>query len=137
MVWSPYRNAISHAPRSAKPTPDDPVPGRDPGRGHGRGLPHSDAKVMQVRQLVETRTPSYERIGKRTGLAPSTISNWCTAGKWTRPLFAPRATDTVPRWRAGIRLRRRTLAGRLYELAGGWVAGSEAQPAAHFAKRRR
>jgi len=136
MVYSPFRNAISHAPRSAKPTPDDPVPGRDPGRGRGRGLPHSDAKVMQVRRLVETTTLSYEQIGKRTGLAPSTISDWCIAGKWTRPLFAPRATDTVPRWRARIRLRRRTLAGRLYELAERWVRELEAQPGVDFAKLR-
>ena len=136
MIWSPYRNAISHAPRSAKPTPDDPVPGRDQGRGRGRGLPHSDAKVMQVRQLVETTTLSFEQIGKRTGLSPSTISNWCTAGKWTRPLFAPRATDTIPRWRARIRLRRRTLAGRLYELAERWVRELEAQPGVDFAKLR-
>jgi hypothetical protein len=136
MIWSPYRNAISHAPRSAKPTPDDPVAGRDPGRSRGSGLPHSDAKVMQVRRLVETTTLSYEQIGKRAGLAPSTISNWCTAGKWTRPLFAPRATDTIPRWRASIRLRRRTLARRLYELAERWVRELEAQPGVDFAKLR-
>ena len=31
--------------------------------------------------------------------------------------FAPRATDTVPRWRASAKLRRRTLAARLHALA--------------------
>ena len=131
MVFSPFRSAISHAPRSHTPTPDDPclAPG-------SRGRPHSDAKVMQVRQLVETMILSYEQIGKRAGLSPSTISNWCTAGKWTRPLFAPRATDTIPRWRARIRLRRRTLAGRLYELAERWVRELEAQPGVDFAKLR-
>jgi hypothetical protein len=132
MVFSPYRSAISHAPRTGNPTPDDPCLAR----GGGRGLPHSDAKVMQVRRLVETTIWSYEEIGKRTGLAPSTISNWCTAGKWTRPAFAPRATDTVPRWRASIRLRRRTLAGRLYDLAERWVRELEAQPGVDFAKLR-
>ena len=132
MVFSPYRNAISHAPRSRNPTPDDPCLAR----GGGRGLPHSDAKVMQVRRLVETTILSYEQIGKRTGLSPSTISNWCTAGKWTRPAFAPRATDTVPRWRASIRLRRRTLAGRLYDLAERWVRELEAQPGVDFARLR-
>jgi len=132
MVFSPFRNAISHAPRSRNPTPDDPCLAR----GGGRGLPHSDAKVMQVRRLVETTILSYEQIGKRTGLSPSTISNWCTAGKWTRPAFAPRATDTVPRWRASIRLRRRTLAGRLYDLAERWVRELEAQPGVDFARLR-
>ena len=132
MVFSPFRNAISHAPRSRNPTPDDPCLAR----GGGRGLPHSDAKVMQVRRLVETTILSYEQIGKRTGLSPSTISNWCTAGKWTRPAFAPRATDTVPRWRASLRLRRRTLEKRLHEMAERWVRELESQPDVDFAKLR-
>lgn len=58
------------------------------------------------------------------------------AAKWTRPLFAPRSTDTVPRWRAGVRLRRRTLAGRLCDLSERWVRELEAQPGVDFAKMR-
>ena len=70
MVFSPFRSAISHAPRSPKPTPDDPVPGRRPGKGR----PHGDGKVAQVRRLIETTTHSYVEIAKRTGLpAPSVV----------------------------------------------------------------
>src|ERR1041385_482652 len=54
MVFSPSRSAISHAPRARKPTPDDPCIG--PGR---KGRPHSDAKVNEVRRLIETTTYSY------------------------------------------------------------------------------
>lgn len=132
MVFSPFRSAISHAPRSHKPTPDDPVPGRRPGTGR----PHADAKVMQVRRLFETTTYSYAEIAKRTGVAPATISDWSKAGKWTRPLFAPRAADTVPHWRASLRLRRRTLSRRLHDLAERWVRELEAQPGVDFAKLR-
>lgn len=70
MIWSPYRNAISHAPRSHTPTPDDPVPGRRPGTGRS----HGDAKVMQVRRLIETTTFSYVEIAKRTGIPSATVA---------------------------------------------------------------
>src|SRR5919112_2126859 len=131
MVWSPFRNAISHAPRSRNPTPDDPclAPGR-------RGRPHSDAKVQEVRRLIETTTYSYLEIARRTGVPTTTIARWMTSAKWPRPAFAPRATDTVPRWRASIRLRRRTLAGRLFDPAERWVRELEAQPGVDFAKLR-
>jgi transposase len=132
MVFSPFRSAISHAPRSHQPTPDDPVPGRCPGKGR----PHGDGKVVQVRRLFETTTHSYAEIAKRTGVRPATISDWSKAGQWTRPLFAPRAADTVPRWRASLRLRRRTLAARLYDVAERWVRELEAQPGVEFAKLR-
>ena len=132
MVHSPFRSAISHAPRSHKPTPDDPVQGPSGGRGH----PHSDAKVMQVRRLIETTTLGYAEIAKRTGVSHGTISRWCNAGQWTRPLFAPRAADTVPRWRASLRLRRRTLSRRLHDLAERWVRELEASPRVDFAKLR-
>ena len=128
---SPYRNAISHAPRTRSPTPDDPclAPG-------SRRMPHSDAKVKEVRRLVETTTLSHREIGRRAGVATSTISRWSTAGRWTRPLFAPRSTDTVPRWRASLRLRRRTLAKRLYDMAERWVRELEAQPQVDLVKLR-
>lgn len=48
-------------------------------------------------------------------------------GKWTRPLFAPRAS---------LKLRRRTLAERLHALAERWVRELEAQPRIDFAKLR-
>jgi hypothetical protein len=132
MTFSPFRSAISHAPRSLKPTPDDPVPGRRPGTGR----PHGDAKVTQVRRLIETTTHSYVEIAKRTGVPSTTISRWMTTTKWPRPLFAPRSTDTVPRWRASLRLRRRTLSNRLYALAERWVRELEASPGVDFAKLR-
>jgi len=131
MTYSPFRNAISHAPRTRNPTPDDPclAPG-------SRRMPHSDAKVKEVRRLVETTTLSHREIGRRAGVATSTISRWSTAGRWTRPLFAPRSTDTVPRWRASLRLRRRTLAKRLYDMAERWVRELEAQPQVDLVKLR-
>ena len=132
MVYSPLRNAISHAPRSRNPTPDDPC--LAPSLGKGRV--HSDAKVMQARRLVETTILSYHQISKRIGVPAPTISRWGTLGKWTRPAFAPRSTDTVPRWRASIRLRRRTLAGRLCDLAERWVRELEAQPGVDLPKMR-
>ncbi len=89
-----------------------------------------------MRRLFETTTHSYAEIAKRTGVAPATISDWSKAGKWTRPLFAPRAADTVPRWRASLRLRRRTLSRRLHDLAERWVTELEAQPGVDFAKLR-
>jgi len=131
MIWSPYRNAISHAPRTRKPTPDDPcvAPG-------SRGRPHSDATVQQVRRLIETTTDSYGQIAKRTGVPAPTISRWMVHRKWPRPAFAPRSTDTVPRWRASIRLCRRTLADRLLALSERWARELEAQPSVDFAKLR-
>ena len=129
---SPFRAAISHAPRPHKPTPDDPVPGRQPGTGR----PHADAKVLQVRRLIETTTYSYIEIGKRTGVPSATVARWMKHGKWARPAFAPRATDTVPRWRASLKLRRRTLAERLHALAQRWVTELEARPGVDFAKLR-
>ena len=131
MVYSPFRSAISHAARSRNPTPDDPC--EAPGR---RGRPHSDAKVQQVRRLIETTTYSYLEIEKRTGVPNATIARWMTTTKWPRPAFAPRATDTVPRWRASLRLRRRTLENRIYEMAQRWVRELEAQPGVDFAKLR-
>ena len=52
------------------------------------------------------------------------------------PAFAPRSTDMVPRWRASIRLRRRTLADRLLGLSERWVCELEAQPGVDFARLR-
>jgi hypothetical protein len=131
MVFSPFRSAISHAPRPHTPTPDDPcvAPG-------SKGRPHSDAKVNEVRRLIETTIYSYGQIAKRTGVPAPTISRWMVHRKWPRPAFAPRSTDTVPRWRASIRLRRRTLADRLLAISERWVRELEAQPGVDFARLR-
>ena len=56
MVFSPFRAAISHAPR-AKPTAHDLCDISQRPRGSRR--PHPDAKVTQVRRLIETTTMTY------------------------------------------------------------------------------
>jgi hypothetical protein len=125
MVFSPFRAAISHAPR-VKPTPDDPFDiAHRPG---GSRRPHPDAKVGQVRRLIETTTMTYREISNRTGVPYTNISRWANEGNWTRPPFAPRAPDTVPRWRARRNLRRRTLAARIDTLTERRVAELEAAP---------
>src|SRR3954454_23927337 len=88
MVFSPFRSAISHAPRK-KPAADDPfdISHRPPGSRR----PHPDAKLTQVRRLIETTTMTYREISKRTGVPYTNISRWANEGHWTRPLFAPRA----------------------------------------------
>jgi hypothetical protein len=133
MVFSPFRAAISHAPRK-KPTADDPfnITHRPP----GSRLPHSDGKVMQVRRLIETTTLTHREIFQRTGVAGANISRWATEGSWTRPLNAPRPADTVPRWRARRSLRRRTLAARIDAMAERRVAKLEAAPAIDLAGLR-
>lgn len=125
MVFSPFRSAISHAPR-VKPTADAPfdITHRPPGSRR----PHPDAKVRQVRRLIETTTMTYREISQRTGVPYTNISRWTSEGNWTRPLFAPRARDTAPRWRARRNLRRRTLAARIDALAERRVAELEAAP---------
>jgi len=125
MVFSPFRAAISHAPR-VKPTADDPFDLSHRPRGSRR--PHPDAKVRQVRRLIETTTMTYREIAQRTAVPYANISRWANEGNWTRPLFAPRAPDTVPRWRARRNLRRRTLAARIDALAERRVAELEAAP---------
>jgi hypothetical protein len=133
VVFSPFRSAISHAPR-AKPTADDPFDISHRPRGSRR--PHPDAKVTQVRRLIETTTLTHREISKRTGVAGANISRWTTEGNWTRPPFAPRAPDTVPRWRARRNLRRRTLAARLDTLAERHVCALEAAPGIDLAALR-
>jgi len=133
MVFSPFRAAISHAPRK-KPTADDPFDISHRPRGSRR--PHPDAKVMQVRRLIETTTMTYREVSQRTGVPYTNISRWANEGNWTRPLFAPRAPDTVPRWRARRNLRRRTLAARIDALAERRVCALEAAPGIDLAGLR-
>jgi hypothetical protein len=110
MVFSPFRSAISHAPRK-KPTANDPLISTH--RPPGSRLPHPDSKVKEVRRLIETTTMTHKEISQRTGVAGANICRWANEGNWMRPLDAPRAADTVPRWRARRSLRRRTLAARI------------------------
>jgi len=133
MVFSPFRSAISHAPRK-KPTADDPFDISHRPRGSRR--PHPDAKVGQVRRLIETTTMTYREISQRTGVPYTNISRWANEGNWTRPPDAPRAPDRVPRWRARRNLRRRTLAARIDTLAERRVAELEAAPGIDLAGLR-
>lgn len=100
--------------------PDPPADGPaaivgPPPRGSRR--PHTDAKVATVRRLIEQTTLTYGEIAAKTGVGRASICRWTRDGQWRRPLFAPRATDTVPSARAGARLKLRTLFARLAALA--------------------
>ena len=86
-------------------------------RQRGSRRPHTDAAVAAVRDLVEGSVLTYGEIAARTGVGRASICRWTRDGGWKRPLFAPRATDTVPSARAGARLKARTLSLRLAALA--------------------
>ena len=92
--------------------PDEPDAVIAP-RPRGSRRPHTDAKVAAVRRLIEQTPLTYGEIAAKTGVGRASICRWTRDGGWQRPLFAPRATDTVPRARASAQLKRRTLAARL------------------------
>jgi hypothetical protein len=96
--------------------PDEPDAITAP-RPRGSRRPHTDAKVAQVRRLIEQTTLTYGEIAAKSGVGRASICRWTRDHGWKRPLFAPRATDTVPRERAGAHLKMRTLAARLAALA--------------------
>ena len=96
--------------------PDEPGAVVGP-RRRGSRRPHTDATVAAVRGLIEQSVLTYTEIAAKTGVAQASICRWTRDGGWRRPLFAPRATDTVPTARAGARLKARTLAARLAALA--------------------
>ena len=96
--------------------PDEPAAVVGP-RRRGSRRPHADATVAAVRRLIEQTTLTYGEIASRTGVGRASICRWTRDGGWQRPLFAPRATDTVPSARAGARLKARTLQARLAALA--------------------
>jgi len=114
----PFQDSIVRI-GALRPDPDDPaaVLVRAPGRGNGRGQPHTDATVAKVRRLVEQSTLSLRAITARTGVSHSCISHWARDQGWKRPPFAPRASDLIPTPRASAALKRRTLARRLDALA--------------------
>jgi transcriptional regulator with XRE-family HTH domain len=110
-------------------TPDEPAePGPPPfpgGRPNGSKRPHSNAKVAEVRRLIETTTLTYGEISKRSGVGRASICRWARDGAWQRHPFAPRATDTVPTARAGQKLKLRQLAERLRRLAERYISELE------------
>jgi predicted DNA-binding transcriptional regulator AlpA len=120
--WSQpiFRLRYRYDPEPAEP---DAIVGQRP-RSSRR--PHTDARVSTVRRLIEETTLTYGQIAARTGVGRASICRWTQDGKWKRPLFAPRATDTVPTWRASAKLRRRTLSVRLTALAERHIAELEA-----------
>jgi hypothetical protein len=91
-----------------------PVPG---GRPKGSKRPHTNAKVAQVRHLVEQTTLTFREITAKTGVSNGTISKWTLDGGWQRHPFAQRASDTMPTARAGRKLKLRLLGRRLHALA--------------------
>jgi hypothetical protein len=133
MVFSPFRSAISHAPRDSAPKPGEPFVSHHP---RGSWLPYGDAKVMEVRRLIETTVFSYGQIVKRVGVSLATVGRWTNNGQWVRPLFAPVSADRVPTWRAGRYRRRRMLGLRLHALAERHIRELEAGPAVDPAKLR-
>ena len=90
--------------------------------------PHGEAQVAAVRHLIEQTELTYAEIEKRTGVGRASICRWTRDQKWVRPVFAPRATDLIPRARASARLKRRTLAARLDALAERYVREMETDP---------
>ena len=107
------------------PVPDEPGAMTAP-RPRGSRRPHTDARVAAVRRLIEETALTYGQIAARTGVGRASICRWTRDQGWKRPLFAPRATDTVPSSRASAKLRRRTLAARLTALAERHIAELEA-----------
>src|SRR5262245_29364139 len=79
------------------PAPDAVVGGTRP-RGSRR--PHTDVQVAAVRRLIEETPLTYGEIAAKTGVGRASICRWTRDQGWKRHLFAPRATDTVPRARA-------------------------------------
>jgi hypothetical protein len=84
--------------------------------------------VVQVRDLIQLSTLSYGEIARKTGVGRASICRWTRDQSWQRPAFAPRATDRIPRIRAGQRLKLRLLAERLRALAERHVRELEEAP---------
>jgi hypothetical protein len=98
------------------PSSDEPAAVVGP-RPRSSRRPHTDAAGAAVRRLIEETPLTYSEIAARTGVGRASICRWTRDGQWQRPVFAPRATDRVPRERASAHLKARTLAARLAALA--------------------
>jgi hypothetical protein len=121
----PYRSVFDGPIiRRVRVTPDRPED--FPQRAPRTRRPHGEAQVAAVRHLIEHTELTYSEIAKRTGVGRASICRWTRDQKWVRPVFAPRATDTIPRARASAKLKRRTLAARLDALAERYVRELEA-----------
>jgi hypothetical protein len=112
-------------------TPDEPAEPAPPvtvQRAPGRGQPHAGATVARVRHLFEHTDLTCGEIAAQTGVPVGTIGRWKRHHRWRRPAHAPRASESVPDWRAGRRLKLRKLALRLRAQAERCVRDLEAQP---------
>src|SRR3954453_17436059 len=112
-------------------TPDEspePSPAITAQRAPGKGRPHTGATVARVRYLFEHTDLTYGEIAAQNGVTPGIITHWKRHGGWRRPAHAPRATESVPDWRAGRKLKLRKLAVRLHAQAERCVRELEASP---------
>jgi hypothetical protein len=115
--------------RFGRVPPDEPeAPPAIKGKRACRARPHTAATVARVRQLFEHTDLTYAEIAAQTGVTPGIITHWKRDGGWARPAHAPRATEMVPDWRAGRRLKLRKLASRLEALAERCVRELEQAP---------
>jgi hypothetical protein len=87
------------------------------GRPKGCKRPHTNAKVAEVRRLMEQTTLTYKQIAATSGVGLGTVVRWKRDQGWQRNPFAPRATDTVPTARASRKLKLRMLGAKLHQLA--------------------
>ena len=108
--------------------PADPPPAIAAQRAPGRGRPHTGATVARVRHLFEHTDLTCGEIAAQTGVPVGTIGRWKRHHRWRRAAHAPRASESVPDWRAGRRLKLRKLALRLRAQAERCVRDLEAQP---------
>lgn len=120
-------NAFSPPIQRLRVLPEDPDAVAGP-RPKGSRRPHTDARVAGVRRLIEETTLTYGEIAARMGVGRASICRWTRDFGWRRPYFAPRATDTIPRPRAGQKLKLRLLAERLRTLAERYVRELEEAP---------
>lgn len=97
-------------------------------KGQASRRPHADAKVAEVRHLIEATTLTYGEIARRTGVGRASICRWTRDFNWTRPFDAPRSTDRMPTPRALQRKKLRMLAERLRILAERHVRELEEAP---------
>ena len=112
-------------------TPDEPAgpaPAIAAQRAPGRGQPHTGATVARVRHLFEHTDLTCGEIAAQTGVPVGTIGRWKRHHRWRRAAHAPRASERVPDWRAGRRLKLRKLALRLRAQAERCVRDLEARP---------
>jgi hypothetical protein len=112
-----FRVVESSVVRLSPVLADDGPPPVAGGRPKGCKRPHTDAKVAEVRRLVEQTMLTLRQIAARSGVGLGTVVRWKRDGGWQRDPFAPVATDTVPTARASRKLKLRMLGAKLHQLA--------------------